>query len=60
MDLGEDVLDEAIELLTKMMIEEDFKNKKNKKDSKIIISRVDLYKLCIKLLKLIKREMEDV
>ena len=60
MDLGEDVLDEAIELLTKMMIEEDFKNKKNKKDLKIVISRVDLYKLCIKLLKLIKREMEDV
>lgn len=60
MDLGEDVLDEAIELLTKMMIEEDFKNKKNKKDLKIVISRVDLYKLCIKLLKLIKREMDDV
>lgn len=59
MDLGEDVLDEAIELLTKMMIEEDFKNKKNKKDSKIVISKMDLYKLCIKLLKLIKREMED-
>ena len=60
MDLGEDVLDEAIELLTKMMIEEDVKNKKNKKDLKIVISRVDLYKLCIKLLKLIKREMDDV
>ncbi|MBR1936464.1 MAG: hypothetical protein IJ842_02090 [Bacilli bacterium] len=59
MDLGEDVLDEAVELLTKMMIEEDFKNKKNKKDSKIVISKMDLYKLCIKLLKLIKREMED-
>lgn len=59
MDLSEDVLDEAVELLTKMMIEEDFKNKKNKKDSKIVISKMDLYKLCIKLLKLIKREMED-
>ena len=59
MDLSEEVLDEAVELLTKMMIEEDFKNKKNKKDSKIVISKMDLYKLCIKLLKLIKREMED-
>lgn len=53
------MLDDAIELLTKMMIQEDFENKKKKQEPMITMSKTDLYKFCVKLLKLIKNEMED-
>lgn len=49
------LLDEAIDLLTKMLIEEDFKNKKEKKKQYITISKIELYRLCIDLLKLIQK-----
>ena len=47
--------DEAIELLTKMLIEENFKNKKENKTGYAKITKVDLYRLCIDLLNLIKK-----
>lgn len=49
------MIDEAIELLTKMLIEENFKNKKENKISYAKITKVDLYRLCIDLLNLIKK-----
>lgn len=47
------LLDDAIEILTKMLIKEDIENKD--KNKKYAITKVDLYKFCIKLLKVIKR-----
>lgn len=59
MDL--EVLDDAIELLTKQMLEDVFKDKKENKKEMITMSKADLYKFCIDLVKLIKRveNMED-
>lgn len=59
MDL--EVLDDTIELLTKQMLEDVFKDKKENKKEMITMSKVDLYKFCIDLVKLIKRveKMED-
>lgn len=51
--------DEAIELLTKMLIEENFKNKKESKIGYAKITKVELYKLCIDLLNLIKKVEGD-
>lgn len=50
---------EAIEILTKMMIEDAFEDEKNKKVTKGTLTKVDLYKFCIKLLKLVKIEKES-
>lgn len=55
MDLGIEVLDDTIELLTKQMLEDVFKDKKENKKEMITMSKVDLYKFCIDLVKLIKR-----
>lgn len=59
MDL--EVLDDTIELLTKQMLEVVFKDKKENKKEMITMSKADLYKFCIALVKLIKRveNMED-
>ena len=46
------MLDDAIEIITKMMIEEHLKIKSSKK---YVITKTDLYKFCIKLLKTIKK-----
>lgn len=56
-----DILDDTIELLTKQMLEDVFKDKKENKKELIIMSKADLYKFCIKLVKLIQRveKMED-
>lgn len=56
-----DTLDDTIELLTKQMLEDVFKDKKENKEKLITISKADLYKFCIKLVKLIQRveKMED-
>ena len=56
------MLDEAIELLTKQMIKETFENKDGNKETILVMSKVELYKFCIKLVKLIKRinEMEKI
>lgn len=55
------VLDDTIELLTKQMLEDVFKDKKENKEKLITMSKADLYKFCIKLVKLIQRveKMED-
>lgn len=59
MDL--EVLDDTIELLTKQMLEDVFKDKKENKEKLITMSKADLYKFCIKLVKLIQQieKMED-
>lgn len=56
-----DTLDDTIELLTKQMLEDVFKDKKENKQELITMSKVDLYKFCIKLIKLIQQveKMED-
>ena len=43
-------IDDAIFLLTKMMLEEKFG-----KDRKIVINKTSLYQFCIKLLKVVER-----
>lgn len=55
------VLDDTIELLTKQMLEDVFKDKKENKEKLITMSKADLYKFCIKLVKLIQQieNMED-
>ena len=55
------MLDEAIELLTKQMIEDVFEHKKDSNIQRIVMTKADLYKFCINLVKLLKRieEMED-
>ena len=56
-----DTLDDTIELLTKQMREDVFKDKKENKKELITMSKTDLYKFCIKLVKLIQQveKMED-
>jgi hypothetical protein len=49
------MLDETIDLLTRQMLEDVFNDKKNKQKQMIIMSKADLYKFCIKLVKLIQR-----
>lgn len=55
------MLDDTIELLTKQMLEDVFKDRKENKKELITMSKTDLYKFCIKLVKLIQRveKMED-
>ena len=55
------MLDETIEFLTRQMLEDVFNDKKNNQKTMITISRADLYRFCIKLVKLIKQieEMEE-
>lgn len=55
------MLDEALELLTKQMIEDVFNSKKENKKEIITMTKADLYKFCIELIKLLKRieDMED-
>lgn len=49
------MLDDTIELLTKQMLEDLFNQKENNKTEIIKMSKTDLYKFCIKLVKLIQR-----
>lgn len=49
------MLDEAIDLLTRQMLEDVFNDKKNNKTQMITMSKTDLYKFCIKLVKLIQQ-----
>lgn len=55
------MLDDTIELLTKQMLEDVFKDKKENKEKLITMSKADLYKFCIRLVKLIQQveNMED-
>lgn len=49
------MLDETIDLLTRQMLEDVFNDKKNKQKQMVTMSKADLYKFCIKLVKLIQR-----
>lgn len=53
------MLDEVIGILTEQMIKTDFEDKQNNKKSVVAISKVDLYKFGIKLIKLIKQEFGE-
>lgn len=53
------MLEDTIEELTKQMIEEFCKSKQEGKTKYAKITKVDLYKFCIKLIKLIKRIEEN-
>lgn len=50
-----DTLEDTIELLTKQMLEDVFKDKKENKQELITMSKADLYKFCIRLVKLIQQ-----
>lgn len=56
------MLDETIYLLTSQMLEEVFNNKKNNQKQMIVMSKTDLYRFSIKLVKLIQRieNMEEI
>ena len=56
-----DTLEDTIELLTKQMLEDVYKDKKENKQELITMSKADLYKFCIRLVKLIQQveNMED-
>ncbi len=56
-----DTLEDTIELLTKQILEDVFKDKKENKQELITMSKADLYKFCIRLVKLIQQveNMED-
>lgn len=49
------MLDDTIELLTKQMLEDLFKNKQENKKELITMSKADLCKFCIKLVQLLKQ-----
>lgn len=55
------MLEDTIDLLTRQMLEDVFKDKKENKKQMITMSKADLYKFCIKLVKLIQQieNMED-
>lgn len=48
------MLDETIELLTEQMLKDTFKAKAENKQQLITMNKVDLYRFCIKLVKLIR------
>lgn len=47
------MLDEALEVLTEQMIKDNFENKGNVEE-KFIITKQELYKFCIKLIKVVE------
>lgn len=49
------MLDETIELLTKQMLQDVFKDKQTNNNTLITMTKADLYRFCIKLIKLIQR-----
>lgn len=49
------MLDDTIELLTKQMIENNFKEQNEKYHKTIKITKTQLYQFCIKLVKLIQK-----
>lgn len=55
------MLDDTIELLTRQMLKDVFEDKKENKEELITIIKANLYKFCIKLVKLIQQveNMED-
>lgn len=51
-------LDDVIEELTKLLIKQDLEDKKSKRTKEIKMKQVDLYKLEIKFIKLIKKYLQ--
>lgn len=49
------IIDETISIITKMLIKQDVKDKQRGEKEIIKITKVDLYKFSIKLLKVIKK-----
>lgn len=49
-------IEEAIEILTRMKIEENINNKKIEKPKRYVITKEDLINFCIKLCKVVERE----
>jgi len=52
------MLDVAINELTKILIKQDFKDKKENNIEIVTIKKVDLIKMCIEMLKLIKNSLQ--
>lgn len=52
------MLEDVIEILTKQMLKETFEDKKNNTNTKIVMTKVEFYNFCIKLIKVIK-EVEE-
>ena len=52
-------LDAVIEELTKLLIKQDFEDKKNGKQREIKLKQVDLYKIQIKFIKLLKKYLQS-
>lgn len=52
-------LDDVLEELTKLLIKQDFEDKKNGKDKEIKMKQVDLYRLQIKFTKLIENYLQN-
>ena len=52
------MLDIAIEELTELLIKQDFKDKKENNTEIITIKKIDLIKVSIKLLKIIKNNLQ--
>lgn len=52
------MLNDAIEILTKQMLKDTYQDKKCNKDTKIVMTKVEFYNFCIKLIKVIK-EVEE-
>lgn len=54
------MLQDVIDALTEILIKEDFKIKEGQKEEVYIISKMDLIKFCIKLIKTIYEIDEDM
>lgn len=52
-------LDDVIEELTKLLIKQDFEDKKNGEQREIKMKQVDLYKMQIKFTKLLKKYLQS-
>lgn len=53
------MLEDVIEILTKQMIEDAFKDNKKNIVEQAVITKTDLYSFCIKLMKLLKEVEEE-
>lgn len=52
------MLNDVIEILTKQMLKDTYQDRKNNKDTKIVMTKAEFYNFCIKLIKVIK-EVEE-
>ena len=45
------MLNDVIEILTKQMLKDTYQDRKNNKDTKIVMTKAEFYNFCIKLIK---------